>query len=59
VNPVFAWLSRGQSEMDNGLRTRAGADGGKLSDEKKLRRENGLKNAQSPQRRVHAVLARF
>ena len=36
--------------------TSAGADGGTPSDEKKAEAEKTPKNAQSPQRRVHAVL---
>jgi hypothetical protein len=36
--------------------TSAGADGGTPSERKRLRRGKCLKNAQSPQRRVHAVL---
>ncbi len=39
--------------------TCAGVDGGTPSERKKLRRRNCPKNAQSPQRQVHAVLGAF
>jgi len=39
--------------------TRAGADGRTLSDEKKAEAEKMPENAQTPQRRVHALLGSF
>ena len=39
--------------------TSAGADGGTPSERKMLRQRNRLKNAQTPQRRVHALLGVF
>ena len=48
------------SEAPNGLRyLRWGGDGEAVQPEKLKGVEKGLKNAQNPQRQVHAVLARF